>query len=512
MNWLNRITDRFRSKNNKRDELNGADDIASTAASTEILNKLLDDESGLVLSTSREFSFRKLLMDIGNLYWDRGREDGKFGQNKTNLTEIAHIDAEFIKDDISSSYKARVDELESEVKIKKKIYEDAQEDYENSKTFYEKAFKEFRRNPRYFSKGLATLYLIIAVLLIFADIPLALKLTQQGFDLDLGQNFQIRQLFESPFRVFQENWEVFVLAFGVALCTIFIKIIYDEFVERPLEKIVTQFKNLDGIDANSEEEIIIIKQERRKRVKIKASILTLTIVTIISLGVFRYLTIEHQNRLEELSLSDQLSNENFLSPIDQQYADTTNQNSATDPNAIGSENETTRKIITGITFILITLLFPTIGGACFSIGLNYWGNRKELKMAEKLSETSKKAFLSASKDLEETIKKLSNWQGALNWCNTDNFIDHIKRLFLNYYDHGYQRGMLTPETIIINKDLFTRAEEFRNSLVSKGIYATLQNERLSNYFNRNNRNSPTNPGASSKSSNSDSQGERNEAT
>jgi hypothetical protein len=473
MRWIDRIKNSFKSKDSDIAEQNGAEHSAATAASTAILNKLLHDESGLVVSTGREFSFRKLLMDIGNIYWNTGKEDGKLGQNKTNLSEIAHVDAEFIKDDINSSYKAKVDQLESEVKIKEKIYDHAEKDYNDSKDFYEKAFKEFRRNPRYFSRGLAILYVTIAMLLIFADIPLALKLTQQGFDLDLGQNFQIRQLFENPFRVFQENWEVFILAFGVALCTIFIKIIYDEFVERPLEKVITQFKNLDGVDSDSEIEMAIIKRERKKRAKIKAIILSLTILTIISLGVFRYQTIEHQNRLEELSLTDQLSNENFFNSIDQpNITDSTIVSS----NTTNSSNDGLRKVFTAVTFILITLLFPTVGGVCFSIGSNYWGNRKELNMAKELSETSKNAFLNASKDIEETIKKLANWRGALDWCNSPNFIGHIKRLFLNYYDHGYQRGMVEPDTSIINKDLFTRAEEFRNSLVSKGIYATLQNE------------------------------------
>lgn len=473
MGFINRIKKRLKLNAMEISEKQESKQNDETEAPQAILNQLLEGKFEKFVSTGQEFRFRELLMKVGNAYWNRGKEDGKLGQNKVNLSKIAVVDAEFIKDDIRSSYKAKVDQLQSRIKIKQQIYNHAEKDYNDSNLFYERAFKEFGRNSRYFSRSLAILYLLVALLLIFADIPLALELTQQGFDLDLGQNFQIKQLFESPVHVFQENWEVFILAFGVALCSIFIKIFYDEFIERPLEKILIQFRDLS--ETTSEEEKDLIQRKQKKRNLVKKGILSLTFITIICLGVFRYQTIEHENRQEELAMKDQL--------LYNSYNRSQESSANADSGKIGKDKF--ERIITGLSFILITLLFPTIGGVCFSIGSNYWGNRNDLNKSKELAETSKNAFLIASKELEELTIEYSNWEGALEWCNSPDFVNHIEQLFLNYYDHGYQRGMIEPDPKIAEKDLYTQAVEFRNSMILKGIYATLQNEYLSNYFTRN---------------------------
>lgn len=416
--------------------------------------------------------FRALLLKLGNIFWKNGWEDGRISQKKIPINEIAHANAVFLQDEIKSAYTGRLSQLETENKLKEKIYRSADADYEASDNYHKSLIEEYRKNPRKFSRGVALIYLAIAVLLTFADIPLALKLTQTGFDLDLGENFRIQQLIENPWEVFKENWEVFILAFGVALCTIAIKIFYDEFIEKPLEHTIKEFKKFKS--EFEPEELQKIKWSHWGRLIFKAFVLVLTVTTVVMLGKFRFETIEHQNRLEEAAAraagaNDQVSD--LLIPLTKD--DPATVTSLQDSTVAGAE--ATRKDITQWTFILITIMFPLIGGICASLGLNYWGNARELKMAQNHRKSSQIAFLAASKELEEADKKKSNWNGALKWCESGDFVNSVQKLLLNQYDHGYQRGLLEPDTANLEKDLFARAEMLRNDLISRSVHQIMQN-------------------------------------
>lgn len=444
----------------------------------EFLASLLPKDETLVAEDKSQF--RESLLNLGNRFWQGGWQDGRIGQIKTQIGEIAHACAVFKQDEIKSAYEARLAQLETEIELKKKIYKNAETDYETSDKYHKSINKKYRKNPRKFSKSVAVIYLVFAILLTFADIPLALKLTQTGFDLDLGENFRIQQLFENPWGVFKENWEVFILAFGVALCTISIKIFYDEFIEKPLELTITEFKNLRGV--KTPEEVQKIKRVHLYRLAFKILVLFLTLGTVVMLGKFRFETIEHQNRLEERSVGSGLGFDQFsdIAEPDANGASGTDFLSVARQDSSAAQDEETRKTITEWTFIAITILFPLIGGICASLGLNYWGNRRELNVSRKLCETFKAHYLAASKQVEETDKKKSYWRGALDWCTGKAFVSNVQKLLLNYYDHGYQRGMLESDTSNLGKDLFAWAEALRNDLISRNIHQLLQNNGVRN--------------------------------
>ena len=94
---------------------------------------------------------------------------------------------------------------------------------------------------------LGGIYGAVALVLVLADIPLALELTRRGFNLKSDPNNAISDLFLATtqdgfvshfFRVLTSNWEVVVFATGVAFCTIYIKIFYDDFIGVPLENLI----------------------------------------------------------------------------------------------------------------------------------------------------------------------------------------------------------------------------------------------------------------------------------
>lgn len=435
------------------------------AKAPEFIN-LMEDDSFVDFLKNHEL-LRLLILDVSNRFWHGGWRDGKIAQRKTEIYEIAKNKAFIIQDEIKATYNGEVAQLETENDLKKGIYQHAAEDYDLHKDYQKLVTDRYRANPRNFSAFLAILYLTIAILLIFADIPLALKLTQTGFDLDSGA-VAIKYLFVSPWKVFQENWEVFVLAFGVALCTIYIKIYYDEFLGKPLAKSITQFKELkkEGV---LEEEIKKVKQIHFGRVIFKTMILFLAIGTIFMLGLFRFETIEYKNQLDQIT-----QKESFESDLKILLDEQTEPKQDANVQVTHLNNDNLRKRITQITFILITLLFPIVGGICASIGLNLWHNRRELKISKKLLEKSKLDHLVANRGFKNSKKTMENKKHILEWAKGRDFILHCTKLFLNYYNHGYQRGLMEPIDINNDKDMFDRAEELRNKLAARKAYENLQ--------------------------------------
>lgn len=385
---------------------------------------------------------KESILDYARGFWIDGHDDGRFNKVKSPIDALAHSFANHVRDKLKVEYQARVSELQVEVSVKDEIRTNRKNDYHLSNQYYHDIIERFKTNPRTFSFFLGLFYGLISIILVFADIPLALKLTQEGFSLDRGEGTQaISNLFTNHFwEVLQANWEVFVMALGISLCTVFIKIMWDTFVQRP-EKIVSTDTQSNTIHKQS-------WLARNKWVPY-TSVLVLFMATIVMLGFFRHIWAQH--------IADSLSyggNEFF-----------TTQTQAVDKDYVSYVNR-----VTMVTFILITLMFPVISGICASLGLTYLHNRFQLYSSRKLRRKSEKAYNVASKHYYQAKKKLENWTESLNGYSQGSFPDEIKAIFTNYYELGYVRGYLQFDEENNKKDLFQRAQDIRNRMSTYTIY------------------------------------------
>jgi len=287
---------------------------------------------------------------------------------------------------------------------------------------------------------MGVVYIIVAILLIIADIPLSVKLTKEGF-------------------VLKEWWEVIAMSLGIALCTVYVKIYYDEFIAHPIEKSVTQFKpkNLPGVDQN-EQELKSIKTTWLVRFSVKTFILLFSLVTIMALGIFRFQFFEGQ-----VKRSFNATN-------------TTNTTGGLTYNTpSGSGNNLYTDYFdwkTKTAFILITILFPVIGGVCASLGADKIQNYRELKQTDKNCALKQQVYLNSLKDLNEVEKRLKNCANYLKWCSEEgNFIIEYTSFFISHYVHGYERGIIKAN---LGKDLFNKAEELRKKLIAKQAFSVTQ--------------------------------------
>ncbi|MEL6257128.1 MAG: hypothetical protein AAFR87_34355, partial [Bacteroidota bacterium] len=242
-------------------------------------------------------NFQKIVEMFGEDFRRQGLRDGQLGLSGKYIRSKAMNRVNFIKALIEEKYRSLQAALESRKNRVEAKKERAKKTLEKHESFLNDAFD----NQYKYSFVLGALYLIIAIFLILADIPLALKLTQIGFDLDLpaenDTQAQLINFFQEPIYVFVMNWEVFILAMGLAFCTIFIKSYYDEHVA-PSPKKRLRYKRA-GV---SEEEYLDKKKEFDKLIKnrfrVQSAILFILVITIFSLGIFRSL---HSEELHNAS-------------------------------------------------------------------------------------------------------------------------------------------------------------------------------------------------------------------
>lgn len=379
-----------------------------------------------------------LVIDQGARLRSTGEGHGALGQRKTGVDGIVGFNAHYVRDKAIAHYESRVSQTTTKTDLIEVVYKDRKAAFERATGYDLKMADYYRSNPRAFSAILALLYLVTAILLVFADIPLALKLTQQGFNLDMG-NPDIREFFSDPFHTFQQNWEVFVLAFGIALCTIYIKIFWDETLERP------------GLETEQLDK----SESATRRKKLRRNVLLLTIVTIVVLGLLRFSAQEQQLSAAAPAEAGRIVTSTGTS-LSAEY-DTT-----VAPRGFWGY---VRQGIELSAFIFITIMFPVIGGICASLGMNCWHNRRELDASKREVAEAEKKYMLSMEDYKNAIREKTSWERSLSTYKDEAFRQRIAEFLKNCYDEGYQFGYLCADEAAREQDLYTRAEKLRSTLV-----------------------------------------------
>ncbi len=393
---------------------------------------------GLVQKASHQDA---LLHDIvhhhAERYWETGYEDARRGQLRARFEQVALAAADLLRQEVLSVYLAKNARFELVRQTRERILQATREAFEARDLYSARLEHHFSANPRGLSKLLALSYLMVATFLIAADIPLALKLTQEGFDLDLARSpdLTIANFFYHPWPVFQENWEVFILAAGLALCSIYIKIFYDRYATTsipPVEELVE-----GGTQAHT------TKPARPLFAWFFHPVLWLTILTIVALGLFRYTTIESLDAFEDSLAGLPV---NGVWPF---------------------SSETFRTLVTCFTFISITLLFPVIGGICLSLGLNQLHNLWALRRAARSARLARHELEEASGRVEALRESATDWQAMLSFVGGDAFPRVAADLLRGSYNHGYERGWM--DTMLGSTDIVQIAARLRTYAASHGV-------------------------------------------
>lgn len=352
----------------------------------------------------------QILAKVGKQFQCDGERDGYRGMSpvpangmiKNYVTNIQHyLNALFEGEDLA---------LDTELKSQEKVFHQAEKEYTRHLDYYNLLTDKYRMNYKYFSLILGILYTLFSLLLIAADIPLSLKVTQEVF-------------------LIEENVEKWLMAIGIALSAFYIKVFYDEYLSQSLENVVNKFKpeNLPGV---KEHEVSKIKTTWLIRFIIKLLICLFCIVTIIILAYTRFNFFTHN------------------------------------PDLVGGLDPSQKEIFThwsvNTGFILISLLFPLMGGVLASLGIDKIQHFFAIRNAKRKCRKREKRYITEFKKYSEVVKLKDNCDSYLSWCKNDSRFSHeYSEYFIACYHYGYETGQLKR---MEEEDIFTASERMRKQM------------------------------------------------
>ncbi len=369
--------------------------------------------------------------------YEMGRRDGALGVSLTNLADIASATAQEIFRHIYVIIKGSLAAMLAEKDTRQGIMDYDDTCHQRDLAYYDYVKYQYRFFPRNYSWILFFFYTFIAIALIIADIPLALKLIQEGFNLS-GSTEEAKTfpyLFSDGkfWQIIALNWETVTTAAGISLCTVYIKIFYDDFIGTPYANKMMTFKRFvedNKLQSNilTDEDMYdsINRENRYKRIW-KMGLAGFTVLAIVVLALFR---------LEVAKEADAFDS----------------------------------SFISGAAFVMITLLFPVIGGICLSHALTNAQNMIRLHGAQHKCTRSRKVYLTAVAQYTIAQKRYEDMVAAeQRLCDEDRMVNEYQGYLIAFYKRGFSTGGMQPEKYTRGEDFYSKILEWRNIAVSRNI-------------------------------------------
>lgn len=377
-----------------------------------------------------------------NLVWRLGWTDGRSGQPSIVNEMLLEAHARITCNARTAEAQEQVVKTEQEVKLAEQNIDDLEKQYETLETRYQDISNQRKDHSQDFSRKQAWAFVLFGTATLIADIPLSLRLVATGFGVKTtteidGKVVRVDDIL-SPyfFDVLSNFWEALVLALGIAFSSILLKYFFD---------------------------LVVFRQQTQPMPKVVKSLvwagLVLFVSTTVCLGLFRYRIqpqVEAYERRERWESARQRK-------IDQRYTELLSVFSHEEDAMVKARAEAERIVDAQIgkdqtpqfnsfwglpTFILLTLLLPTVTAVCFSVG-----GRKFRKAYLFDSLGAEKATLRA--EINNTANYLSILRGQLAKFESElaaslkpEMQDDILQRYRYLYRHGYERGLKNvPPTI-----------------------------------------------------------------
>lgn len=417
-NWLNRLWAAIKSLfgfgGKEAEKVNTIENPDSMKQLHENLDRELEHNKTSLILPEVEQDF---LLSI-RFMADAGFSDGIDGiQNARNneITIIARSRAERLHKLAQSILGGRSTKAETEEREKKELYERSKERNNEGHRQLELLDYYRRHHSKSFSIVWSVLCLGCGLWLSVADFPLAKMLLENGFNL--------------------KGWESTWMAIGVSVCTIFIKIYYDNYVDARFgngllinAKFEEMFKSVTRQTSTPSEIPVIAQQNKaewKRRKYWHTGILIFTLLGIIIISMFRVEAID-------FSKSTRVPYWLYLA-----------------------------------TFTFLTLVFPVISGICLSIGLSVAQNILSYWRTVLICWISDRSYLRRLADFTTIQKHQKDISNELSKWNQTEFIDTYKDILLSYYDRGYKLGAVNPGILSGDKDFFGIIQEWHRKASSR---------------------------------------------
>ncbi|MAT55816.1 MAG: hypothetical protein CMN32_15170 [Saprospirales bacterium] len=385
--------------------------------------------------------------------WILGNSDGRLGQRQMTSEFFMSL-ARQLRMKMLYFLKGKLEASTAKLNEARELMDAAARRLTHASKLKSKMEKRKELHPGRFSILLMLFYLITATLILLADIPLGLMVTQYIFDVaptdldhDITKLFVLHSnepscsgyLYDHVLNVIFGNWQVFLMTIGVALSAVYVKVFYDELMGHPVDKEVRQFRMMAKFEADTDESIIKNELNRMKRwhyVRLAVSVIlfSFTVYTIYVLGEVRSATEETIKSQASISIDENIKS------LDEDSSQAISENPRGD---VALTDDGHKKLATSSNwmFILISLLFPIIAGVCFSLGINVWHNLRLKHFAKQRFNKCQKDYSNRSNDFSKAQALFANCQYLVSQCEDEKFLDDQSILLHHTYLHGYQRGV-----------------------------------------------------------------------
>lgn len=357
-------------------------------------------------------NLKKILVEIENM-GDRlrkfGESDGPYQMRYKTVQDIAKSTSERTSRYIETIFKGIGEGLKTKKEIKKKEEARVEEDVNGAKAYLDELIAAKYWLPKNFLLWEIIIFFAFGITLLGGDFVLSLTGTKEAFLL--------------------QQWEAILMSIGITACSIYIKIYYDDYILPDIERTITRFKheNLKGIPDNSSESKL--RRTWNLRALLKALLLIIALSGIYFLGELRYQVL-----------------------------------SAINPTIASFD-------YSRITFVILSVLFPLIGGVCIAMAIKKMRGYTLLWTTKRKVEKNRKRLYEIQEQLSKWEQDLENCSSYIEWSQKDEFIQGLTKFLFSCYLHGYEYAFRKHN---MKLNIIEKAKEIRR--IFSGDYAQLNDE------------------------------------
>lgn len=348
-----------------------------------------------------------LPMSYGETEYRRGWTDGRLGVRAPQTMTIYRHRAEQWCAALRAVMTHRLEIARATAATAKDRAEKARLDAERAEQAFVAVEKHRLENPTSFSWPLGVLYCGVAAILWIADLPLSL-LAADG--LEIRTNFAKLSNLKSIGLEWTSMWEPLAFAIGIAALGLFFKFVADFF-----------FKP---------------KFHDKLWMRILSGVLVVGLIALVTWNLY-YLA-ELRTGVKSLQDARRAAAAAGAS-VDVSALTTKMQNQA------------------GMSFVLLTLTLPIIGGICASIGWSRIQNTNRHRVLRNSCHESRRTADELTADYRQTEAGVRTAQVDANAANASSG-DTVGGVAQALYEQGFVRGRLVPETLHNGRRLHERVQ------------------------------------------------------
>jgi cytochrome c biogenesis protein CcdA len=338
--------------------------------------------------------------------WWRGWTAGRLGLYSAEAKSIFQLDAERRRQEHVSSLQTDLTKAEAAAKIAAERHERAGGIANNVDDTYEKLETDRLKNPTGYSWPLGVFYCIVALILWIADLPLSL-LAADG--LGIRTDYRALQDLTVIRDQWQTMWEPLAFAIGIAALALFFKFVADFF----------------------------FKPHYLERWWVRTLAAVLLLAVLLMVGGNLFLLARLRTGVRSLQEMQRQSATGVVPPGLEQQRQTMQEQA-------------------NLSFVLLTLTLPLIGGICASAGWSRLQNSRRLATMTADRVKFRKEADETAETNSSTVAEVKRLNAALTAAEPSS-TQAAEAAYALYLD-GYRQGFAVPETLHNGRHMHERVQ------------------------------------------------------